>query len=143
MISQYLILNDRDYFALAEEHIRLDRIFNKQGLGKLLLWIDMLVYPFVMLFSTFWYGQNINIFTIMTIHKMVTMWVDWFQYYTITQETLEWKKFVQSAGGPFISTNDPTYHLYVYADGMQRLKNSFFKREGPARREVLTKLSPL
>jgi len=74
---------------------------------------------------------------------MVTMWVDWFQYYNITQETLEWKKFVQSAGGPFISTNDPMYHLYVYADGMQRLKNSLFRGGGPARREVLTKLSPL
>jgi len=64
----------------------------------------------------------------MTIHKTVTMWIDWFQYYNITQETLEWKKFVQTAGGPFISTNDPTYHMYVYADGMQRLKNKFFKK---------------
>lgn len=128
MINQYLILNDRDYFDLAEEHIRLEQIFKKEGLGRLVLWVDMIVYPLVMIFTTIWYGQDINIFTVMTIHKTVTMWIDWFQYYNITQETHEWKKFVQNAGGPFISTNDPTYHMYVYADGMQRLKNSFFKK---------------
>ena len=127
MINQYLILNDRNYFALAEEHIYLEQIFKKETLlEKLTLWIDMLVYPIVMLFSTIWYGQDINIFTVMTIHKTVTMWLDWVKYYQLCHEVSEWKKFVQSAGGPFISTNDPTYHVYVYADGMQRLKNKFF-----------------
>jgi hypothetical protein len=123
MINQYLILNDRNYFALAEEYVRLDQIYNKEGIGKIMLIIDMIIYPLVMLF----YGQDITIFTVMSIHKTVTMWIDWINYYQLSYEVAEWKKFVQSAGGPFISTNDPTYHIYVYADGMQRLKNDFFK----------------
>ena len=128
MINQYLILNNRNYFALAEDHIRLEQIFKKETLlEKVTLWIDMLVYPVIMIFAIIWYGQDVNIFTVMTIHKTVTMWMEWFKYYELNLEIVQWKKLVQSAGGPFISTNDPKYHLYVYADGMQRLKNKLFK----------------
>jgi hypothetical protein len=31
----------------------------------------------------------------------------------------EWTNIVRAVGGPFISTNDAKYHIYVYADGMQ------------------------
>jgi hypothetical protein len=61
----------------------------------------------------------------MTIHKTVSLWVDWIRYKELDSEIHEWIKIVKSNGGPFISTNDVSYHTYVYADGMQRLYNTF------------------
>jgi hypothetical protein len=32
-----------------------------------------------------------------------------------------WISLVRSIGGPFIASNDAEYHVFVYADAMQRL----------------------
>lgn len=125
-LHQYLILNRRDYFALAEEYVMLNQIFQKETfLEKLSLWVDMLIYPIFLIASIFLYNQKFSVFTVMTIHKVVSLWVDWIRYLELQFETHEWMNIVRANDGPFISTNDPKYHMYVYADGMQRLNNAF------------------
>ena len=125
-LHQYLILNSKNYFAIAEEYVTLSKVFKKETfLEKLSLWVEMLIYPLVMLTCIFVYEQEFSIFTLMTIHKTVSLWFDWVKYNDMSTDIHDWIKIVRSNGGPFISTNDPKYHTYIYADGMQRLYNTF------------------
>lgn len=66
----------------------------------------------------------------MSTHKTISKWHQYLRYIELKYETNEWKAIVQSIGGPFISTNDDKYHVYVYADGMQRLHDNLFLKNG-------------
>lgn len=135
MDLSYLILNyNTSYFAKAEEYIQLQKIFMKETfLENLSVWVDMIVYPIYILVSTLIFRQSISVFMISSIHKFVTMWINWLRYKSLNSEMRTWMNIVRSMGGPFISTNDPTYHMYVYADGMTRLESNLL------RQSILTK----
>jgi len=108
-----ILLSPNNYFEVAEEYVSLQNIFLKESwLDNLSLWIDMVIYP--------------TMFTMLSLHKTITIWSNWFRFKTLTYEIREWMNTVRSIGGPFISVNDPTYHVFVYADGMQRIWNSLF-----------------
>lgn len=126
-VNQYLILNNFDYFAVAEEFTTLEQLFKKDTIfEKLNFWIDMVIYPIINLISIIVYNQRMSVFTIMSIHKTVTKWQQYLRYLQLKSETDEWKEIVNSIGGPSISTNDDTYIMYVFADAMQRLRNRLF-----------------
>jgi hypothetical protein len=128
-ISQYLILNKKNYFSLAEEYIGLQTTFQKESIfEKLSLVVDMLVYPFVNICMILFYKQELSLFTVMMIHKTVSLWINWIRYIELRNEINEWKKIVSYVNGPFISCNDPKYHAYVYADTLQRLHNVFYNK---------------
>ena len=96
----------------------------------------MVFYPIGVIISIVYFGQSMGVFTVMTIHKAITKWYQYLRYLELKHDISEWKAVVKSIGGPFISTNDNTYHAYVYADGMQRLYNNllgtfFFTKKGP------------
>jgi magnesium-transporting ATPase (P-type) len=121
-IGQYIILNNKPYFSLADEFITLYQLFKQETVFETLnFWIDMVVYPLFTLCSILFFKQQLGLFTVMSIHKTVTKWGQYFRYLELKYMTDEWKTIVKSIGGPFISTNDEMYHMYVYADGMQRL----------------------
>jgi hypothetical protein len=131
-INQYLILNKKRYFEIAEEFVNLGQLFKLETLfEKLSFLVDMIIYPLYTLFSIVIYNQRMGIFTIMSIHKTVTKWQQYFRYVQLRTEINEWKSIVMSVGGPFISTNDDTYNSYVFADGMQRLHDSLFEYKFP------------
>jgi hypothetical protein len=126
-IDQYLILNNRNYFAIADEFITLEQLFKQDTVfEKLNFWIDMIIYPIINLILIIFYNQRMSIFTIMSIHKAVSRWQQYMHYLHLKSETNEWKQIINSIGGPTISTNDDTYIMYVFADGMQRLRNRLF-----------------
>ena len=121
-ISQYIILNNKPYFSLAEEFINLYQLFKQETLfEKVSFWVDMVLYPLFTLYSIMFLNGQMGLFTIMSIHKTAIKWTQYFRYLELKHMTDEWKTIVKSVGGPFISTNDEMYHMYVYADGMQRL----------------------
>ena len=127
--SQYTVLNIKNYFEIAEEYAILEKQFTNDTLYKKVnFWIDMLIYPISLVISILYFGQSMGIFTVMSIHKTVTKWQAYLQYLFLKAEIHDWKSVVTSSGGPFISTNDSTYHSYVYADGMQRLYNNLLGR---------------
>ena len=129
-INQYLILNNKSYFAVAEEFVNAQQLFKQETLfEKLNFWIDMVLYPLYNLCSILFLDAGFGLFTILSIHKTVTKWYEYFKFWLLKQETQEWRKIVKSVGGPFISTNDDMYHAYVYADGMQRLHNELFRKK--------------
>jgi len=122
-----MLLHQSNYFEIAEEYVKLQEIFLRDGwVGNITLWIDMIVYPIVSFISIFVYHQTPTIFSMISLHKTITLWTQWFTFKTLTYEIREWTNIVRSIGGPFISSNDPTYHIFVYADGMQRVWDSLF-----------------
>lgn len=121
-ILSTVILNRSKYFETAEEFIEMKRVFVKDALfDRVMLWVDMVISPLITLFSALYYGEAPSIFSIMGLYKTVSMWNDWIYFQILKSEVHEWTSIVKSIGGPFIATNDPSYHTYVYADGMQRL----------------------
>lgn len=123
-----ILLRPTNYFEIADEYIELQGIFIKEGwIENLGNWMDMVFYPIFSFIMYFAYGHAPSIFTLLSLHKTITLWTQWFRFKTLTYEIREWMKLIRSIGGPFISTNDPTYHVFVYADAMQRIQNELLR----------------
>jgi len=119
---QFLLLNSSDYFSLADEFVTLQRIFVKDGVYETVgLWFDMIVSPILTIVHAVWKRATPSIFTALSFQKCVTLWKQWFRFQDLKKQVNEWMNIVRSIGGPFISSNDPEYHIFVYADAMQRL----------------------
>jgi hypothetical protein len=121
-ILSSFILNKPTYFEDAEELVELNKVFVKETLfDRIMLWFDMVISPLITLISAVYYGEAPSVLSVLGLYKTISMWNDWIYYQILKSEVHEWTGIVKSIGGPFISTNDPVYHTYVYADGMQRL----------------------
>jgi len=116
------IPNDK-FFQLADEYIHLKEKFQTEGILELLhLWTDMVFYPlYIVIQLCMLECSTMYIFSLM---KAYQMWVDWFRLQELELQVQSWKDMVRSMGGPWISANDPVYHTFVYADGMERIKHS-------------------
>ena len=109
-----------NHFSLADEYVKLSRIFNPIDiLDKLNIWIDMIFYP-LYLFIQLVMGQ-FSFFHILGIQKSVQLWLDWFRFEKLKTKVKSWTSIIRTLGGPWISANDAEYHVYVYADAMERL----------------------
>jgi hypothetical protein len=118
--------------------VKLQSIFIKETAIEIAsLWLEMVISPLASLLYCLWYKVSPSIFTILSLQKTLQLWSDWFRFKYLAAEIREWTNIVRSIGGPFISTNDPLYHIYVYADAMQRLNTSLFMQHpGPACRRT-------
>ena len=124
---EYILLNDKKYFASVERFIELnEQFYSDNFLSKISIWIDMVISPLITLTQLIFFRKKIDIFTIMTAHKTISIWLKWFEWKEMQNNIREWIKIVRSIGGPFIGCNDASYHMYVYADGMQRIHDSLF-----------------
>ena len=122
LVNQYLILNKRNYFALADEYIKLNELFKTDTLDEKLSLFMKLIGNLGM--SILWKSQLLSI--IFTVYRMIQDWLQYIRYLELKQQIHEWRKIIHSIGGPFISTNDETYQAYVYAHTMQKLHNDLF-----------------
>jgi hypothetical protein len=68
--------------------------------------------------------NGMDIFLVYSLHKVVSLWKDWFRMKYLQTIIREWRQIVKQVGGPFITCNDAEYHLFVYADAMQRILDS-------------------
>jgi hypothetical protein len=124
---KYIITHPNSYFKFADEFVKLQLIFIKESALEIAsLWIEMVVSPLASLLYCLYYQIPPSIFTMISLQKTIQLWVDWFRFKYLASEIREWTNIVRSIGGPFISTNDSTYHVFVYADCMERLKTSVF-----------------
>ena len=127
---EYLVLHDHNYFAMAQEYIELQEVFLKETLfGKISLWIEMLIQPLYTIISAIWMNQQLSMFAILNLKKTLELWMKWFRYQDLLTHIRKWMPIVRSIGGPFISTNDATYHMYVYADAMTRLRSAVLSKK--------------
>jgi hypothetical protein len=122
---QYIILNPSNYFALADEYVSLQKIFVKESfLEKAEIWFDMIISPLLTIVYNIFKKTLPDLFTMLSFHKCFQLWKDWTRMRELRIMIREWIQIVKSIGGPFIATNDAEYHMFVYADAMQRIHDS-------------------
>jgi hypothetical protein len=115
-------MSPKNYFQIADEYVSLQKIFSRDTLlEKLELWIEMIISPVIMLLMSCVKWEIPDMFQLMSLQKCAQLWKDWFRMRELRSEIHIWISLVRSIGGPFISTNDAEYHVFVYADAMQRL----------------------
>jgi hypothetical protein len=111
------------YFHLAEEFVLLESVFRMDNfLDMFLLLVDMVFYPLYVVAQII--QQEPSPMFVFGMMKTYQLWIDWFRYQDLLFKVTEWKLIVKSVGGPWIATNDPTYHVYVYADAMERMSHA-------------------
>jgi len=114
---------DEAYFALANEYVDLKSEFECDYiLETILLWFDMIIYPIYVLIRLSM--LDFSPAYIMCLVKTYKLWIDWFRVQEIERKVDLWKTTVRSLGGPWIVSNSPELHVFVYADGMERIKYS-------------------
>jgi hypothetical protein len=122
---QYVLLNDKTYFKTADRFVLLQKRFVPESfLGKISLWVDMIISPLLTLSQLIFFRKMPDLFTALSFQKTVSIWIEWFEWRRCQQSIREWIKIIRTIGGPFISCNDAEYHMFVYADGMQRIHDS-------------------
>ena len=125
----HFVLYPQNYFENAEEFIRLSNIFVKESFfEKVSLWVEMVISPLISLCMSLYSKTPPSFFTMIGLQKCFQLWQDWFEFRRLAGVVREWTNIVRAVGGPFISTNDAKYHIYVYADGMQRKHNALIKK---------------
>ena len=135
LVGSYFVMNSHSFFEVAEEFVELQKKFVKDTLyERVFLWIEMLVSPVSAIAMCFWNNEAPSVFTSISFYKCIMLWFDWIKFTILTHEIRDWTRIVRAAGGPFISTNDSDYHVYVYADAMERLRTSLgLSKEGSKR----------
>ena len=125
-LSKYLISNAKNYFAEAEDFVTLTEKFL---VPSWTVWFEMVLSPLIMIVMCIVTRSPPDMFSAMSTYKTIQIWMEWFKYKRVKARFMEWKQIVDAFGGPFISTNNPNYLAYVYADGMQRIHNQTFSRK--------------
>jgi hypothetical protein len=128
-----LIAQPVEYFKIADEYVSLQKKFIKETLfEKISLWFDMLISPLITLAQLYWNGMDL--FLLLSLQKVVSIWSDWLRMKQLQVQIREWTKIVKQIGGPFITCNEAEYHVFVYADAMQRLLDSLLIAKERAKR---------
>ena len=134
-ISYQLLMSQSNYFSIADEYVSLQKIFSRDTLlEKLELWIEMIISPLIMFVMMIWDWKAPDMFQMMSLQKCAQLWKDWFRMRELRSEIHKWIRIVRSIGGPFIATNDAEDHVFVYADAMQRLRDSLLITKEGAKR---------
>jgi hypothetical protein len=128
--ARKLKLSDEEYFELADEYIDLKQKFETEDtMSWLYLWFDMLLYPIYIVIRLCM--QDYSIMYLMTLVKTYQLWIDWFRFRELEKRIEFWKSTIRSLGGPWISANNPEFHVFVYADGMERIRESLKSKYKP------------
>jgi hypothetical protein len=128
-IYAHAVLRSGTYFEDADNYVRLHKIYSPDDfLSKISIWIDMIISPLMTIVSSIYSCELPGIFSILGFYKCIWLWIEWFIYKDLAHEVSLWVHHIRSIGGPFISTNDPTYQSFVYAHAMQDLHYSFFPK---------------
>jgi len=114
-----LQIEKKPYFSLVQEYLELEKKFEKSGFEFVSLIIEMILYPLYIIYL-FIQGE-FSPFSALTLMKTYETWIDYFAFKELKSEIDSWISIVKKVDGPWISTNDTAYHLYVYADAMERL----------------------
>ena len=108
---------------MAEEYVQLQSVLEPEGwIDKILLGNDMFIQP-VIIYLTWVLGYEVSLLAIISIlAKAVEVWWKWARYQVLREDAKHWVLITKLAGGPFISCNDPKYHVFVYAEAIERLR---------------------
>lgn len=135
--TRKLKIPDEPYFELADEYTFLKQKFEYEDTLELLYsWVDMILYPLYIVIRLCMLDFSISF--VISLAKTYQLWIDWFRLKDLEARVDHWKQIVRSSGGPWISTNDPMYHTFVYADGMERIRYSKMAAHRPSQKTEKT-----
>lgn len=130
---------DEGYFGLSEEYVALkSKLQCEELLDKLYLWFDMVIYPIYIVIRLCM--LDFSAMYVLTLVKTYQLWIDWLRLQELERKVDSWRTTVRSAGGPWISANNPELHVFVYADGMERIRHA--KTLAPRPSQKTEKTSP-
>lgn len=101
---------------MAEDYVTLSRVFDSPDPWT---YLDFF-FPLILIGMWFFSG-SVDFMALTSLFRSFKLWYDYYRYRTLQSEIHEWSQIIDAVGGPFISTNDPTYQAYIHADGMQRI----------------------
>jgi len=131
--SKKIQIPNEPYFALSEEYVDLKEKFICEGfIDNAYLWFDMVFYPIYIVVQLCM--LNFSPMYVMSLVKTYQLWIDWFRLQELEKKVESWRDTVRSLGGPWISSNNPDLHVFVYADGMERIKYSKQKASPPSQK---------
>jgi hypothetical protein len=122
-LINYFMYNAKPYFQEAEDFVRLSKTYAKQDLMVL---FDMYGSPLILILTVIFTKKPPSMISLLGLYRIFQVWVDYFRYNTLRAQFYQWSEIMNAVGGPYISTNDPQYHPYVIADGMQRTQTELF-----------------
>jgi hypothetical protein len=128
-IVSHIILRPGTYFEDADNYVRLHKIYNPDDLlSQISIWIEMILSPLFTILSALYNQELPGVLSLIGIYKTVWLWIEWVLYKELSHEVSLWVSHVRELGGPFISTNNPSYQAFVYAHTMQKMHYSFFPK---------------
>ena len=121
--SKRVVIPEEPYFALADEYVQLKAQFvTEELIDTLYSWFDMVIYPIYIIVRLCM--LDFSPMYAISLVKTYQRWIDWFRLQELEDKVESWKRTVRSVGGPWISTNNPDLHVFVYADSMERIRHS-------------------
>jgi hypothetical protein len=107
-------------FKVAERYIQLRKTCAPESWADTFALIsDMIIMPTIILFLLFLHvADPMTIAT--TFLKTYQVWRDYTEYIDLRFQVQSMFVHCQAVGGPFITTNNPLYMPYVFADAVER-----------------------
>jgi hypothetical protein len=117
-------------FESAERYIQLRSKYVPQSWGDTVLRVqDLILAPMLVLVLTLT-GKGDFSMLVTTLYRTYQSWSEWFELTTLRFEVQRMYLTAMKAGGPFITTNDPVYMPYVWADAEVRVNTDSIQGQG-------------
>jgi len=117
-------------FEKAERYIQLKKECSPESWAKTINLIsEMILMPLITLFFVF-LKQASPMTVVSTGMGAYNSWNKWIEYTELRFEMQRMYLHCMSNGGPFITTNDPAYMPYVFADAVYRVPVGIGKPAG-------------
>jgi hypothetical protein len=117
-------------FESAERYIQLRSKYVPQSWGDTVLRVqDLILAPMLVLVLTLT-GKGDLSMLVTTLYRTYQSWSEWFELTTLRFEVQRMYLTAMKAGGPFITTNDPLYMPYVWADAEVRVNMHLSQGQG-------------
>ena len=107
-------------FVVAEKYIQLRKIWAPRSMGDKMMRInELIITPLITIFFIF--IKNIDfIGVISAVFSVARAWIEYIRFSSLRFDMQLMYLQTMRCGGPFITTNDPDYLPYVYADAAVR-----------------------
>ena len=116
-------------FQTAERYIQLSNVWETGEWVPLIKHInEMILMPLIAFFS-YSVGYSDVMFCLTTAVGAMNAWSDYTEFIELKFAMQRMELQARRIGGPFISTNDPTYMPYVWADAVTRV-SARHRRQG-------------
>ncbi len=107
-------------FVVAEKYIQLRKVWSPKSMGDWMMRInELIITPLITIFLIL-LGESDFIGVISAGISTFRAWMGYINYTTLRFDMQTMYLQTMKMGGPFISTNDPDYLPYVYADAVFR-----------------------